>query len=270
MVAYNYNFIQKPVEPFKKNDSLFTGKYWKFLKDLNFNYLPTNISVSSNIVRQYNEQKFREINLAQNLKPVPQLYQRNFLFDWQYTINYNLTRSLRFNFNASNNRIINNYITPELLDDGNVIYNVDNSIGIWDGFFDVGDPNQHFQSLQVNYDLPFDKFPFLKFIRATYSYQGDFQWQDGSDLLSNIPYPIGGDDPEFFDLGNSVQNASTHRINSNLDMNTFYRYVGLTKIKAGERGGSGANQGGGPGSGVRGIKERAGKGGGDEKGNEKL
>ena len=266
--TYNYNFIQKPVEPFKKNDSLFTGKYWKFLKDLNFNYLPTNISVSSNIVRQYNEQKFREINLAQNLKPVPQLYQRNFLFDWQYTINYNLTRSLRFNFNASNNRIINNYITPELLDDGNVIYNVDNSIGIWDGFFDVGDPNQHFQSLQVNYDLPFDKFPFLKFIRATYSYQGDFQWQDGSDLLSNIPYPIGGDDPEFFDLGNSVQNASTHRINSNLDMNTFYRYVGLTKIKAGERGGSGANQGGGPGSGVRGLKERAAKGGGDEKGNE--
>ena len=123
--TYNYNFIQKPFEPFVKNDSLFTGKYWKFLKDLNFNYLPTNISVSSNIIRQYNEQKFREINLAQNLKPVPQLFQRNFLFDWQYTINYNLTKSLRFNFNASNNRIINNYITPEFLDDGNVVYNVE-------------------------------------------------------------------------------------------------------------------------------------------------
>lgn len=269
--TYNYNFIQKPFEPFKENDSLFTGQYWKFLKDINFNYLPTNISVSSNIIRQYNEQKFREINLAQNLKPVPLLYQRNFLFDWQYTINYNLTKSLRFNFNASNNRIINNYITPDLQSDGNVIYNVDNSIGIWDGFFDVGDPNQHFQSLQVNYDLPFDKFPFLKFIRATYSYQGDFQWQDGSDLLNNIPYPVGSENPEFFNLGNSVQNASTHRINSNLDMKNFYRYIGLTKIKASNREGAGGSKGNDPSSSGRAIKEKSkegGNGNGEEKKNQ--
>ena len=262
--TYNYNFIQKPYEPFAKNDSLFTGKYWKFLKDLNFNYLPTNISVSSNIIRQYNEQKFREINLVENLKPVPQLYQRNFLFDFQYTLNYNLTKSLRFNFNAANNRIINNYIMPELLDDGNVVYNVDNSIGIWDGFFDVGDPNQHFQSLQVNYDLPFDKFPFLKFIRATYSYQGDFQWQDGSDLLNNIPYPIGSESPEFYNLGNSIQNAATHRINSNIDMTNFYRYIGLTKIRPKNAAGSGN---GNTNSGGRQIKQRS-QEGGDGKGNE--
>jgi len=263
--TYDYNFPQKTYEPFKKNDSLFTGKYWQFLKDLNLNYLPTNLSVNSNIIRQYNEQKFREINLAQNLKPVPLLYQRNFLFDWQYTVNWNLTRSLRFNFNASNNRIINNYITPELQNDGNVIYNVDNTVGIWDGFFEVGQPNQHFQSLQVNYDLPFDKFPFLKFIRATYSYQGDFQWQDGSDLLSNIPFPIGTENPEFFDLGNSVQNASIHRINSNLDMNTLYRYLGLTKIKPSNRGGQGGAGNRGGNSSGRSIKESAGKGDGGGK-----
>ncbi len=262
--TYNYNFIQKPYEPFAKNDSLFTGKYWKFLKDLNFNYLPTNISVSSNIIRQYNEQKFREINLVENLKPVPQLYQRNFLFDFQYTLNYNLTKSLRFNFNAANNRIINNYIMPEVLDDGNVVYNVDNSIGIWDGFFDVGDPNQHFQSLQLNYDLPFDKFPFLKFIRATYSYQGDFQWQDGSDLLNNIPYPIGSESPQFYNLGNSIQNAATHRINSNIDMTNFYRYIGLTKIRPKNAAGSGN---GSNNSGGRQIKQRS-QEGGEGKGNE--
>jgi len=251
--TYNYNFVQKPLEPFKKNDSLFTGKYWQFLKDLNLNYLPTNITLSSNIIRQYNEQKFREINFNENLKPVPRLYQRNFLFDWQYGINYNLTKSLRFNFNASNNRIVTNYITPEFTEDGRVIYNVDNSVGLWDGFFDIGDPNQHFQTLQLNYDLPFDKFPFLKFIRATYSYQGDYQWQDGSDLFDNIPFPLGVDDPEYFDLGNNIQNSLTHRINSNLDMNTLYRYVGLKKIQPGDesflrrRGRAGGDEGGGEG-----------------------
>ncbi len=221
--TYNYNFTPKAFEPFKANDSLFTGKYWQFLKDLNVNYLPTNISASSNIIRQYNEQKFRELNLLPGNIGLPVLYQRNFLFDWQYTINYNLTKSLRFNFTSTNNRIITNYID----DDGFA----DNSIGVWDGFFDIGDPNQHFQSLQLNYDLPFAKFPFLKFIRATYSYTGDFQWQDNSDLFNNIPITISDGTTNVYDLGNSIQNASTHRINSNLDMNAFYRYIGLTKIK---------------------------------------
>ncbi len=101
--------------------------------------------------------------------------------------------------------------------------------------FPSGDPNQHFQSLQLNYDLPFAKFPFLRWIRATYSYQGDYQWQDGSDLFSNVPITDANGDVTFFNLGNSIQNASTHRINSTLDMNTFYRYVGLTKINPNSR-----------------------------------
>ena len=238
--TYNFNFIQKPVEPFKKNDSLFTGKYWQFLKDVNFNYLPTNISVSSNIVRQYNEQKFRELNLLEGNIGIPTLFQRNFLFDWQYTINYNLTKSLRFNFNAANHRIIKNYI------DGGI---VDNSVGIWDGFWDVGDPNQHIQSLQLNYDLPTAKFPFLKWIRATYSYQGDYQWQKSSDQFSNLQITQLDGSIETFNLGNSIQNASTHRINSTMDMNSFYRYIGLTKIKKSKPRNKNVEKKGEPGSG---------------------
>ena len=104
--TYNYNFQPKPVEPFKKNDSIFRSKYWKLLKDFNFNYLPSNITVGSNYNRQYTEQKFRELNLPEGSIGVPTLYQRNFLFDWQFTINYNLTKSLRFNFSSNNNRTV--------------------------------------------------------------------------------------------------------------------------------------------------------------------
>lgn len=221
--TYNYSFNSQPYEPFKKNDSIFRNKYWQFIKDVNINYLPTNITVSSNIIRQYNQQKFRDIDLLEGNIGLPQLYQRNYLFDWQYTFNYNLTKSLRFNFTSANNRIINNYLDSEGY--------VDNSIGVWDGFFDVGDPNQHIQSLQVNYDLPFSKFPFLKYIRATYSYTGDFQWQKSSDQFNNLPIELSNGVTQTYNLGNSIQNGSTHRINSSIDMNGFYRYVGLTKIK---------------------------------------
>ena len=221
--TYSYNFTPKSIEPFKKNDSLFTGKYWQLLKDFNINYLPTNVSVSSNIVRQYNEQKFREIDLLPGNIGLPTLYQRNFLFDWQYAINHNLTKSLRFNFSSSNNMIVKNYLGLNGVPD--------QSVGVWSGFFDVGTPNSHFQSLQVNYDLPFSKVPFLKFIRATYSFTGDFQWQRSSAQFSNIPITLSDGTEGIYNLGNTIQNASTHRINSTFDMNNFYKYIGLSKKK---------------------------------------
>jgi cell surface protein SprA len=254
--TYNYSFTAKPIEPFKKNDSLFRSKYLQFLKDFNFNYLPTNISVSSNITRQYNEQKFRELELLQDNIGLPRLYQRNFLFDWQYTINHNLTKSLRFNFTSSNNMIVNNYLDESGL--------VNNEIGVWNDFFEVGDPNQHFQSLQLNYDLPFSKFPFLKFIRGTYSYTGDYQWQASSDLFQEIPIQLSDGTTNTYNLGNSIQNASTHQINSSIDMNGFYRYIGLTKIKsskpkAGAGGDGSGNEAGQKGAGEEGKSARENK-----------
>lgn len=236
--TYNYNFQAKPFEPFKNNDSIFRGRYWQFLKDFNINYLPTNVSVMSNIIRQYNEQKFRDVDLLQGNIGLPTLYQRNYLFDWQYTINYNITKSLRLNFVSANNRIVNNYLNEEGI--------VDNTVGVWDDFFNVGIPNLLTQNLQINYDLPFNKFPFLRFIRSTYSYTGNFQWQKSSDQYSNLTVQLSDGTTETYNLGNSVQNGSTHQLNSSLDMRAFYRYIGLTKITPASKGSrAGANQQGG-------------------------
>ncbi|HET8885711.1 MAG TPA: cell surface protein SprA [Salinimicrobium sp.] len=214
--TYDYTFPEFGIEPFKNISALDSSEYYAPIKDFNFSPLPTSISSSSNIIRQYNEQKFREFNLPEGSIGIPTLYQRNFLFDWQYTLNYNPTKSLSLNYNSSNNRIVRNYI-----DEDN---NEDNSIGIWDGFFNVGDPNYHFQSLQANYAIPFEKIPALKFLRATYTYSSDFQWQKGSEVfnsLEGIP-----------EIGNSVQNSNSHKINATLDMQHLYNFVGLKQKKA--------------------------------------
>ena len=213
--TYEYNFPEKTLEPLKNIAILDSSDYFAILKDFNFNYLPSNINASSNIFRQYNEQKFRALDLTDEDIGIPTLYQRNYLFDWQYGINYNLTRSLSFAFNASNNRIIRNYIDEEGF--------ADDSIGLWDDFFNVGEPNLHFQTLQVNYQIPLEKIPALRFVKATYSYTGDFQWQRGSRIfqqLEGIP-----------DIGNSVQNSNTHQINANFNMQDLYNYLGLVEKK---------------------------------------
>ncbi len=217
--TYDFSFQPKEIEPFKKIKFLGKSKYFDLLKDFNFNLLPTSVSVNTNINRQYNEQVFRDITLGPDDIRLPALFQRNFLFDWQYGINYNLTKSLNFNFTSANNRIVKNFI-----DDDNI---VDNTIDIWSGFFDIGDPNTHNQQLQVNYEIPFNKVPVFKFMRATYSYNADFQWVKGSEALKTLE--------DIPDLGNTVQNANVHTLNGSLDMNTLYKYVGLTKKKPGRK-----------------------------------
>ncbi len=217
--TYDFSFKPKEIEPFKKIKFLGKSRYFDLLKDFNFNPLPTSISVNSNINRQYNEQVFRDITLGPDDIRLPALFQRNFLFDWQYGINHQITKSLNFSFTSANNRIVKNFI-----DENN---EVDNTIGVWSGFFDIGDANTHSQQLQVNYELPFKKIPLLKFMRGTYTYNADFQWIKGSEALKTLE--------GIPDLGNTVQNANVHTLNGSLDMNTLYKYVGLTKIKPGRK-----------------------------------
>ncbi|MGZ0015205.1 T9SS outer membrane translocon Sov/SprA [Yeosuana sp. AK3] len=216
---YAFNFNPKTIEPFKKNDSLFTGKYWKIFKDINFNLLPTSFTVNSDINRQFNSQRFREVELGGNNIGIEELFRRNYTFDFQYTINFNLTKALQLNFSASNNNIVRNYFK-----DGIINGEQDPTLDVWDGFFDFGDPNRQFQQLGITYELPLNKIPTFSFINATYQYSGDFQWQKGSDLLGNIEL-----DGQTYDLGNTIQNANTHTINTTFDMNKLYKYIGLTK-----------------------------------------
>ncbi len=212
-VNYAYNFEPKIVEPFKKNDSLFTGKYWKFLKELNLNLLPSSFTVNTDLNRQFNRQKFRDIDLGGGNIGLEELFRRNYTFDYQYNLNWNLSKSLQVNYSTTKNNIVRNYFRD------NISNEPDPRLDVWNGFFDLGDPNRQQQQIQVNYELPFNKIPTLSFLQATYSYSGLYQWQKGPD-----PY-----EGQSFDIGNAISNGSTHNINSTLDMNKLYRYLGIVK-----------------------------------------
>ncbi|KAB1156345.1 T9SS outer membrane translocon Sov/SprA [Flavobacterium luteum] len=218
-VDYTFAFQSKPVEPFKKTKFMKKSEYWKLLSDFNFNYLPTNISFSSNIIRQYNKQQFRQVEV-EGIALDP-LYRRNFLFNYQYGFNYNLAKSLRLNYTASSSNIVRNY-----LDENN---NPINTVNLWTDYWNTGDPNLHTQQLVVNYDLPINKIPALSFIKSTYSYTGDYSWQRASIALSELEIENEFGVVTKYNLGNTIQNAGSHRLNTAFNMDSFYKYIGLTK-----------------------------------------
>ncbi len=199
---YNYSFKPKSIEPFKNSKLLEKNMAFRFIKDFNINLLPTSISVNSNIIRSYNQQLSRA--LRDDLPPLPELTQRRFMFDWDYNIAYNLTKSLQFTFRAANN-----YIYDEFEDPKNTILFTD--------FFRIGRPNQYHQTLDATYKIPIDKIPWFDFINTTYSYTADFDWQAASASFVN-------------EVGNTIQNANTHTLSADIDMTKFYKKTGILDL----------------------------------------
>lgn len=218
-VDYAFTFQPKPVEPFKNTKFMKKSSYWKLLSDFNFNYLPSNISFNTDIIRQYNRQQFRQVDGVEGIAIDP-LYRRNFAFNYQYGFNFNLTKSLKLNYTASSSNIVKNYLN----EDNEPI----DTFTIWDSYWDIGDPNQHMQQLVLNYEIPINKIPLFSFVKANYSYTGDYSWQRASNAMSEIEI-----DAVTFNLGNTIQNANSNNLNATFNMDTLYKYLGLTKAKSG-------------------------------------
>lgn len=209
-VSYNFNFTPFSIEPFKNSKKL-RSKYWKIIKDINFNPVPKVLAINSKVNRAFNQQQSR--NLVDGFTAQPELTQRTFLFDWDYTIGFDLTKSLQLNFNATNNYIY----------DG---FGADEELEIFDNILSIGRPNQYHQKLNATYKLPINKLPYLSFITADYGYTADFDWQASSqsvlDQTSGITYADV--------VGNTVQNANTQNVNANIDFTRFYKNLGLEKL----------------------------------------
>ena len=154
-----------------------------FIKDFNLNLLPASLSINTDYTREFNRQKFRDTDLNQDNIGIQELFRRNYLFDFQLALNYPITENLMINYNLSNNHIVRNYFLNDQIDG---IQNPE--LDIWDRFFDFGDPNRQSQQIAINYELPLNKIPTLNFLRTSYSYTGDYQWQKGSDLFYFIFY----------------------------------------------------------------------------------
>ncbi|PID68253.1 MAG: cell surface protein SprA [Flavobacteriia bacterium] len=200
-LGYNYSFKPWEWAPFKESKKL-KNKYFRIIKDFNFSPIPTNLSVNSNINRTFNAQQAR--TLVEGLPELPELKQRNFMFDWDYTIGFKPTKSIKLSLRA-----LNNYVYDD--------YTANDDTGLYTRFFDPGSPLHYHQTLEATYQLPINKIPLFSFVRSNYSYTADFDWQGASKTYADK-------------LGNVIQNANTHNLSVDLDMNKFYKTIGLTKL----------------------------------------
>ena len=224
---YSYNFNPFVISPFNKIKFLENNKYFEWLKEFNINPLLSSISFDANINRTFNSQRFRDIYIegadSSNQIKLPEIQQRNFLFDWNLNLSQNLTNSLRLDFSASNNSIVKNYFETDIL--GEKVVNKE--LDIWDGFWNTGEAISHNQSFQLSYELPFKLFPIINFISSSYNYTGDFNWERGSDAMALVEDEIGN----VLGRVNTVQNSNSQSFTVSFNMSKLYRNLNLQKKK---------------------------------------
>lgn len=204
---YNYTFKPWVVKPFNKmiSDTAKSTKYLRWIKEFNFNPVPTRLSFRTELDRNYNELEFRNIDaiLSGNLNDdFAALKNRNFYFGWQYGLGFNFTKSLKLEINSAT-RTLNDQVDVNTMDNSSIFGNV----------FRSGRPVLYNHRVQLNYKLPFQYLPYLDFIDAEVGYGFTYNWNARSTAL--LASPEGS-------LGSIGQNTNVISANATADLPKFF------------------------------------------------
>lgn len=210
-LAYNYSPFIKPFKPFSFLKS--KNKNLKFIKDWELQWLPNSIAFMTNMSRYYYEQQTRSETDVMFQLPVS--VSKNFLWDRQFSITWNLTKSISLTFNSNTSaRIeetmgaVNRRLFPDKYREWKDT--------VWSSILSMGTPWSYNQSFSAQYKAPFSKIPVLDFITGTVSYNATYRWDRGATI-------------DGVSMGNSIANQAAWNADGRLNFETFYNKVPILK-----------------------------------------
>lgn len=220
---YAYSFTAKPYEPFKKVEFMQKSKWWGLIRDMNLSLLPKNVAFSNDMIRNYNERQIRN-NLDQTFVFTP-VYVKNFTWNRNYKLGWDVTKNLKLAFNANNRA---------LFDEGNgaVDRKADpNSYRqfrdtVWKQMRTFGKTMDYTHDFSVSYNLPFDKIPALDWISGNVKYGGTYNWQRAALGQDGSMKADGTYNPNY---GNVIQNSRTINAQAQANFTNLYNKVPFLK-----------------------------------------
>lgn len=226
--ALDYAYAAKPlyITPFKK--MVKKDKYLKFIKEFHFNPIPSTIAFSNQFDRFYQQRRFRFAD-----DDLSTWVNKRFLWDRNYNLRWDFTKSLQFNYNAVNNSIIDELPHLDLEGRPNPNYTPDaNREEIWRNIRNLGRTRNFVHNFNLSYNVPLKNFPFLDFMTLR------------ANLTANYAWNRAALDQEF--LGNVIQNNQSRTLNGELNFDRLYaksKYLQRIERKsAGQPGRTGLSQ----------------------------
>lgn len=201
-ITYQFQPKQINFEPFKSKKSLDKPfLYW--IKDLNFSPLPTVIAFRTDFDRSFAKTQLRNSDLTTN--GIIPMFEKYFLMNRTYDLQWNLTKSILFNYSASMNAIID-----EPQGDLNTQKKIDS---LWFNIKKLGRAKTFSQDMRFTYRLPLDKFFLLDWMTADAKYNNTFNYQAVSlNILDEFNIPF----------GNTIRNGRDKGVRGKIDFVKLY------------------------------------------------
>ncbi len=167
-----YNFAINQPKQFKPFDKMkpFQNKNLRFIKDFNIYYQPKNISFSTEIYRDIESTLLRNKSAA--LVIMNPTYFKQFTWRRDYNLQYDLARSFHITYDANANARIDE--PPGMIDRSA-------NDTLWNAIMRGGTMQNFKQDLNVTWNIPINKLPYMDFLmpnlsyRSTYIYNGTTQ-----------------------------------------------------------------------------------------------
>ena len=228
-VAYVYQTTPKNYSPLA-SVKLLDNPYLKIFQNINFTPLPSRFSFRTDIDRRYNE-RFLQRVLTPGSLPVSAgdaIIQKSFYISRIYDLKWDLTKSLIFDYTATNRGVIDEGPGRTI---GESQRAIDNREALKDNLIRGGRTVNFNQVAALTYRLPLDKFPLTDWLSADTRYAATYNWQAASLGQRVLKNPTSIDTASRqLNLGNTIQNNAEISANGKIDLVKLYNKVKFLNI----------------------------------------
>jgi cell surface protein SprA len=202
----SYNFAVNQPKQFKPFDKLkpFQNKNLKFIKDFNLYYQPKNVSFNTKIYRDIESTLLRNKSAA--LVIMNPTYFKQFTWERDYNVQYDLARSFHITYDAVANARIDE---PP----GQIDRTANDSI--WTAIMRGGTMQNFRQDINITWDLPISKLPYMDFLRLPLTYRTTYIYNGTTQALAS--------------QGSVINNNTTINLPMQANFQTLYNKSKLLK-----------------------------------------
>lgn len=216
---YSWSPVYKAWEPFKglKNKS----KWLDILKRFGLNWLPQNIAFNTEMTRDYYELQERDMETLMSGaagvdSKLPLTFSEQFLWNREFSINWDLTKNLHMNFQSATHAQIEEPYTPVNKDLYADQYHAWKD-SVWTSIRHWGAPLDYSQNFQTSYKVPLNLLPVFDWVNSDASYNANYSWERGTE------------DEEGNSYGNTINTQRELTLNGNFNLVKLYNHVPFLK-----------------------------------------
>lgn len=216
---YSWSPVYKAWEPFKglKNKS----KWLDILKRFGLNWLPQNIAFNTEMTRDYYELQERDMETLMSGaagvdSKLPLTFSEQFLWNREFSINWDLTKNLHMNFQSATHAQIEEPYTPVNKDLYADQYHAWKD-SVWTSIRHWGAPLDYSQNFQASYKVPLNLLPVFDWVNSDASYNANYSWERGTE------------DEEGNSYGNTINSQRELTLNGNFNLVKLYNHVPFLK-----------------------------------------